>query len=164
MVFPTFLNLSLNLAIRSSWSETQSALIVAFVYCVELLHLWLQRLKSVWFHNNHLLMSMCKVIFCVFGRRHLLWSVVSLGKTLLAFALLHFVFQGQIYLLLQATALSNSWTAALSNSVKLWAMPCRATQDRRVVVESSDKMSTGERNGKPLQYSSLENPTNSMKR
>ena len=44
-------------------------------------------------------------------------------------------------------------------------MPCRATQDRRVVVESSDKTwSTGEGNGKPLQYSCLENPMNSMKR
>ena len=32
------------------------------------------------------------------------------------------------------------------------------------MVESSDKMwSTGERNGKPLQYSCLENPMNSMK-
>ena len=41
----------------------------------------------------------------------------------------------------------------------------RATQDRRVMVESSDKTwSTGERNGKPLQYSCLENPMNSMKR
>ena len=44
-------------------------------------------------------------------------------------------------------------------------MPCRATQDTRVLVESSDKMwSTGEGNGKPLQYSCLENPMNSMKR
>ena len=33
------------------------------------------------------------------------------------------------------------------------------------MVESSDKMwSMGERNGKPLQYSCLENPMNSMKR
>ena len=33
------------------------------------------------------------------------------------------------------------------------------------MVESSDKMwSTGDENGKPLQYSSLENPMNSMKR
>ena len=33
------------------------------------------------------------------------------------------------------------------------------------MVGSSDKMlSTGEGNGKPLQYSSLENPMNSMKR
>ena len=44
-------------------------------------------------------------------------------------------------------------------------MPCRATQDGRVMVENSDKMwSTGEGNGKPIQYSCLENPMNSMKR
>ena len=44
-------------------------------------------------------------------------------------------------------------------------MPCRATQDGWVMVESSDKMwSTGEGNGKPLQYSCLENPMDSMKR
>ena len=44
-------------------------------------------------------------------------------------------------------------------------MPCRATQDELVMVESSDKMwSTGEGNDKPLQYSYLENPMNSMKR
>ena len=44
-------------------------------------------------------------------------------------------------------------------------MPCRAIQDRQVMVESSDKMwSTGEGNGKPLQYSCLENLMNSMKR
>ena len=58
-----------------------------------------------------------------------------------------------------------TWTTALSNSMKLWAMPCRATQDGWVMVESSDKTwSTGEGNGKPLQYSCLENPMNSMKR
>ena len=44
-------------------------------------------------------------------------------------------------------------------------MPCRATQDGQIRVESSDKMwSPGEGNGKPLQYSFLENPMNSMKR
>ena len=44
-------------------------------------------------------------------------------------------------------------------------MLCRATQDRRVMMESSDKTwSTGDGNGKPLQYSCLENPMNSMKR
>ena len=57
------------------------------------------------------------------------------------------------------------WTTALSNSMKLWAMACRATQDGWVMVESSDKTwSTGEGNCKPLQYSCLENPMNSMKR
>ena len=44
-------------------------------------------------------------------------------------------------------------------------MLCRATQDEQVMVERSDKTrSTGEGNGKPLQYSCLENPMNSMKR
>ena len=42
------------------------------------------------------------------------------------------------------------------------AMLCRATQEGRVMVERSDKTwSTGEGNGKPLQYSCFEN---SMKR
>ena len=44
-------------------------------------------------------------------------------------------------------------------------MPCRATQGRQVMVESSEKLwSTGEGNGKPFPYSRLENPMNSMKR
>ena len=30
-----------------------------------------------------------------------------------------------------------TWTTALSNSMKLWAMPCRTTQDGQVMVESS---------------------------
>ena len=57
------------------------------------------------------------------------------------------------------------WNKALSNSVKLWATWCRATQNRWVMVKSSDNMwFTGEGNGKPLQYSCLENPMNSMKK
>ena len=40
-----------------------------------------------------------------------------------------------------------------------------ATQDRQNIVKSSDKMwSTREWNGKPLQFSCLDNPMNSMKR
>ena len=55
-------------------------------------------------------------------------------------------------------------TTALSNSMKP-SHACGATQDRRVMVERSDrKWSTGERKGKLLQYSCLENPMNSMKR
>ena len=43
-------------------------------------------------------------------------------------------------------------------------MLCGATQGGRVIVERSDRMwSTGEGNSKPLQYSYLENPMNSMK-
>ena len=38
---------------------------------------------------------------------------------------------------------------SLHNSMKLWTMPCRATQDRRVIEESSDKIwSTGGGNSK----------------
>ena len=51
--------------------------------------------------------------------------------------------------------------------MKLWAMPCRATQDGWVTVESSDKLSgkfTGEGNGKPLQYTSHGNTMNCIKR
>ena len=44
-------------------------------------------------------------------------------------------------------------------------MLCRATQVGQVMVESSDKRwSTGEGNGKPLQYFCFENPMNSIKR
>ena len=44
-------------------------------------------------------------------------------------------------------------------------MSYRATQDGWVMVERAERMwSTGERNGKPLQYSCLENYMNSMKR
>ena len=62
------------------------------------------------------------------------------------------------------TSQSDHRTTALSNSVKL-SHSCGATQDRPVMVERSDRMwSTGEGNGKTLQYSCLENPMNSMKR
>ena len=55
-------------------------------------------------------------------------------------------------------------TTALSNSMKL-SHAQGATQDGRVMVERFDRMwFTGEGNGKPLQYSCLENPMNSMKR
>ena len=122
MVFPTFFNWSLNLAIRSSWSEPQSAPGLVFPDCIELLHLWLQKYNQSDFSVDHLVMSMYRVFSCVVGRGCLLSPVHFLGKTLLAFALLHSVFQGQICL--------------------LW--------------------STGEGNGKPLQYSCLENPMNSV--
>ena len=65
----------------------------------------------------------------------------------------------------QKTSQSNhTRTTALSNSMKL-SHAREATQDGHVMVERSDRMwSTGEGNGKPLQYSCLENPMNSMKR
>ena len=55
-------------------------------------------------------------------------------------------------------------TTALSNSLEL-SHAHGATQDGQVMVERSDRMwSTGEGNGKPLQYSCLESSMNSMKR
>ena len=65
----------------------------------------------------------------------------------------------------QKTSQSNHTRAtALSNSMKP-SHACGATQDGRVMVERSDReWSTGEGNGKPLQFSCLENPMNSMKR
>ena len=65
----------------------------------------------------------------------------------------------------QKTSQSNhTRTTALSNSMKP-SHACRATQDGQVMVERSDRAcSTGEGNGKPLQYSCHENPMNSIKR
>ena len=65
----------------------------------------------------------------------------------------------------QKTSQSNhTRTTALSNSMKP-SHACGATQDGWVMVERSDRMwFTGEGNGKPLKYSCLENPMNSMKR
>ena len=53
------------------------------------------------FSIDHLVMSMYRVFSCVVARGCLLWPVYFLGKTLLAFALLHLVLQGHICLLLQ---------------------------------------------------------------
>ena len=56
------------------------------------------------------------------------------------------------------------WWRGLHNSVKLWAMPCRSTQDSWVIVKSSDKTcSNGEGNGNSLQYSCLKKPMNNWK-
>ena len=57
-----------------------------------------------------------------------------------------------------------TWNTVFSNSMKL-SQAVGATQDGLVMVERSDRMwSTGEGNGKLLQYSCLENPINSIKR
>ena len=47
--------------------------------------------------------SMYRVFSCIVGRECLLWPVRSLGKTLLAFTLLHFILQNQTCLLLQVS-------------------------------------------------------------
>ena len=57
-----------------------------------------------------------------------------------------------------------TWIKTVCNLMKLWTMPYRASKDRWVMVESSDKTPSGEGNGKPLQHSCLENTMSSMKR
>ena len=65
---------------------------------------------------------------------------------------------------LKTSQSNHTRTTALSNSMKL-SHARGATQDGWVMMERSDRMwSTGERNGKRLQYSCLENPMNSTKR
>ena len=100
VVFPTFFNLSefgnkefMIWATVSSWS----------CFC------WLHRASPSLAAKNIInLISVLTFWWCpcveasrVVGRGCLLWPVFSLGKTLLAFALLPFVLQGQTGLLLQ---------------------------------------------------------------
>ena len=58
-----------------------------------------------------------------------------------------------------------SWQRGMGNSAKLGGMLCRPTQDKWVIVQSSDKTwSTEEGNGNPLQYLCRKNPMNRIKR
>ena len=101
VVFPTFFNLSLNLAIRSSWlSHSQLSVLVLLTVQSFSIYAWKEYNESD-FGVDHLVMPMCRVFSCVVGRECLLWPVHSLGKTLLTFTLLHSAFQGQVCLLLQ---------------------------------------------------------------
>ena len=103
VVFPTFFYLSLNLAISSSWSEPQTSSNLVFADCKELLYLQLQKYNQFDFDIDHWMMSMCSIFSCIVELGCLLWPVCSLVKTLLAFALLHFVLQGQICLFIQVS-------------------------------------------------------------
>ena len=115
VAFPTFFYLSLNFAIRSSWSQPQSAPGLVFADSIELLHLWLKEHNQSNFSIDLLVMSMCRAISWVVGKGCLLWSVCSLDKTLLAFALLHFAVQGQTCLSLQVSLDFLPW-----HSSPLW--------------------------------------------
>ena len=95
-------------------------------------------------------MTMDKVFSCVVGRECLLWPVHCPGKTLLPFALLHSVLQGQICLLLQVfldfLLLHSSpleWKGHL-----FWVL----------VLKGLVGLHSREGNGTPLQYSCLEDP------
>ena len=109
-------------------------------------------------------MSMCRVLSCVVGRGCLLWPVHSLGKIQLAFVLLYFVPQGQIfcyskyllasYLMLRKTesmrrrGLEKTWwldsissvqfsSVQTLSRVRLFATPCTAARQASLPITNS---------------------------
>ena len=68
MAFLTFFNLSLNLAIMSSWSEPQSVPCLVFANCIELLHLCCKEYNQSDFSVDHLVMCMCSLLLCCWKR------------------------------------------------------------------------------------------------
>ena len=58
--------------------------------------------------TDHLVMSVCRIFSCVIGRGCLLRPVHSLGKTLLAYALFHFVLQELLEVALDFLLLHSS--------------------------------------------------------
>ena len=103
VVFPTFFNLSLNFASRSSWSKSGSAPSLVFADGIELLHLQLHIIYNQSdFAIDHLVMSKCRVV-SVLLKEGVCYDQCVLLAELLAFDLLCFVFQGQIFLLLQVS-------------------------------------------------------------
>ena len=103
---------------------------------------------------------MCRVFSCVVGRRCLIWPVCSLGKTLLAFVLLHFVLLGQIWrrqwqptpVLLPGKSHGRRSLVGCSP----WGRWESDTTERLHFHFSLSCI--GEGNGNPLQCSCLENP------
>ena len=103
MVFPTFFNLSLNFAIRISRSESQSALSLAFC--------WPYRASPSSPAKNiiNLILPLiiwwcpCVELFPVLLEVGVCYDQCLLMANVLAFALLHFVLQGQTCLLSQVS-------------------------------------------------------------
>ena len=81
VVFPTFFNLSLNLAIRSSCPEPQFAPALVFA---DFPIFGCKEYDQSDFSVGHMVMSTCRVFSWVVGRGCLLWLVHSLDKTLIS--------------------------------------------------------------------------------
>ena len=106
-------------------------------------------------HSSKASVLQCSAFFMV----QLSHPYVATGKTI---ALTRWTFVGKVMsrLFNMLSRLVRAFLPRKKHLLISWA-----TQDRQVMVGSFDKMwSTGEGNGKPLQYSCLENPMNSMKR
>ena len=65
MVYPSFFNLSLNLAKGSSWPEPQSAPILFLLTIKSFSIFGCNEYNQSDFSIDHLVMSMCRVISCV---------------------------------------------------------------------------------------------------
>ena len=89
---------------------------------------------------------------------------VSLSHQETPISLLSFSIRGQKDCKPQLQKTNQSDHMALLNSMKLWALSCRATQEGPIMVDSWQNVGHWKGNGKPLQYSRLQNPMNSMKR
>ena len=106
MIFPTF---SGNFPIAWIWQQgvhdlSHSQLLVLFLQTLQNFSIFgCKEYNQSDFDIGHLVMSTCRVFSCVVGRGCFLWLVCYLGNALLAFALLHFVFQNQVCLLLQVS-------------------------------------------------------------
>ena len=97
----------LNFAIKSSWSEPQSAPdLFFFFFLLSVYSFSIFSCKEYYqpdFSVDCLVMSMCTIIFHVVGKGCFLWLAGYLDQTFLAFALLRFIFQGRSCLLLQVS-------------------------------------------------------------
>ena len=65
MVSPAFFSLSLNFAMRSWWSEPQSAPGLVFAVCIQFSTFCYKECNQSDFGIDHLVMSMCKVVSSV---------------------------------------------------------------------------------------------------
>ena len=130
-----------------------------------LLHFYLSSMFLVNFAQDWSVLLLTSIsIFCFFLA---IWNIklniqyISLSLS----ALYCFARITHVHILSPSSWMTTlSWQRSLQNSMKLWAMPCRATQDGQVIAESSDNTwSTGGGNGKAPQDTSLENLMNCIK-
>ena len=128
------------------------------------------------FGIDYLVTCLCRVMSCVVGKGCFLWPVLSVSKILLDFALLHFVFQGQTYLLLQVPLdflLLYSSPMATHSITLAWKIPWME-EPHGLQPRGEEELDTTERlrfhfslscieegHGNPLQCSCLENPRDS---
>ena len=106
-----------------------------------------------------LVMSTCRVFSCVVGRECSLWPVCSLGKTLLACALLHSVFQGQLCPFLQVFLdfLTFTFQFSIMKRTSFWGVISKMSQN------SPSQTSAGFLKRQRNQRSNCQHPLNQWK-